>query len=210
MRVSEGTKKMTEATDTNLKTLQTAATNLGIDNEALFGFLKEHEEDLALRFAETHGRRVWVADDGDGNAEVEMEDARTRGEAAKEYVDGGDWNEDEDTPTSTWVHVYTWPRYYVGDDWIDDDDERDSETIEIEPKAPKCKEGHEHSWHSPHDIVGGLEDNPGVIGNGGGAIIMEVCRHCGCGRTTDTWAQDPSTGEQGLHSVTYHPDGFPS
>jgi hypothetical protein len=26
---------------------------------------------------------------------------------------------------------------------------------------------------------------------------------CGCERTTDTWAQNPETGEQGLQSVSY-------
>jgi hypothetical protein len=26
---------------------------------------------------------------------------------------------------------------------------------------------------------------------------------CGCERTTDTWAQNPTTGERGLLSVTY-------
>lgn len=29
--------------------------------------------------------------------------------------------------------------------------------------------------------------------------------HCGCERITDTWAQDPDSGEQGLRSVTYKP-----
>ena len=26
---------------------------------------------------------------------------------------------------------------------------------------------------------------------------------CGCGRSTDTWAQCPETGQQGLHSTSY-------
>jgi len=33
----------------------------------------------------------------------------------------------------------------------------------------------------------------------------EVCAHCGAYRDTDTWAQDPETGEQGLTSITYLP-----
>jgi hypothetical protein len=31
---------------------------------------------------------------------------------------------------------------------------------------------------------------------------------CGCARITDTWAQDPETGEQGLHEVRYEPDRY--
>lgn len=38
--------------------------------------------------------------------------------------------------------------------------------------------------------------------------ITTACRHCGCGRTVDTWAQDPETGEQGLRSVTYRPGDY--
>jgi hypothetical protein len=52
-------------------------------------------------------------------------------------------------------------------------------------------------------VVGGHRDNPGVFGHDGGVIIREVCRHCAAYRVTDTWAQNPATGEQGLESVTY-------
>ena len=34
-------------------------------------------------------------------------------------------------------------------------------------------------------------------------IVREVCAHCGAYRTTDTWAQDQTTGQQGLTSVAY-------
>ena len=43
---------------------------------------------------------------------------------------------------------------------------------------------------------------------GGGVVIAEVCVQCGCKRTTDTWAQDRSTGEQGLTSVGYERKAF--
>ena len=36
----------------------------------------------------------------------------------------------------------------------------------------------------------------------------EVCRHCGCKRTTDTWAQNRETGEQGLREVSYEENAF--
>lgn len=98
--------------------------------------------------------------------------------------------------------------------WWDSDGERwlesDSSQIGIEiaahvamdPPEPECAAG-EHRWISPYELVGGIEENPGVHGNAGGVIVTEVCALCGTRRTTDTWAQDPSTGEQGLTAVWY-------
>jgi hypothetical protein len=93
-----------------------------------------------------------------------------------------------DRPTATvWVRVIV-----EGDLW----------EIAIHPKSPPC-EGASHKWESPHSVLGGLRENPGVWGNGGGVIIRECCAHCGAFRETDTWATDPATGEQGLTSVAY-------
>jgi len=68
---------------------------------------------------------------------------------------------------------------------------------------PDCASGHDHDWCSPLEVVGGCKSNPGVHGHGGGVVITEVCSHCGCYRVTDTWAQRPDTGQQGLTSVEY-------
>lgn len=73
----------------------------------------------------------------------------------------------------------------------------------VDPTPPPCTDKQGHDWRSPVAIVGGLRENPGVRGHGGGVIIVEVCLHCGTERETDTWAQDRSTGQQGLTSVTY-------
>lgn len=79
-------------------------------------------------------------------------------------------------------------------------------TTAIDPSEPDCTEK-AHDWQSPHEIVGGLKENPGVWGNGGGVRIVEVCMHCGCRRETNTWATRPDTGEQGLRSLRYlYPD----
>ena len=59
--------------------------------------------------------------------------------------------------------------------------------------APNCADD-THAWVSPHAVVGGLKENPGVFGHGGGVRITEVCRHCGVYRITDTWYQDINTG----------------
>lgn len=85
-----------------------------------------------------------------------------------------------------------------------------SDTVALDEEEPDCAAGEEHHWQSPHGLVGGLESNPGVHGHGGGVVIAEVCLKCGCKRVTDTWAQNPETGEQGLRSVSYEEDAFTS
>lgn len=74
--------------------------------------------------------------------------------------------------------------------------------VEIDPTPPACTKS-KHFFHSPHSIVGGIEENPGVWGHGGGVIILEVCKHCGLEKHTDTWAQNPQNGQQGLTSIRY-------
>jgi len=138
---------------------------------------------------------IWYADDG--NAELEL-DVDSGLEAAQEYVADGDWGEITET---IWIDVRVWQ--------LDDDGERineDMHTITIDPPEPECTSEDGHDWTSPYELLGGLKENPGVFGHGGGAIVKEVCRHCGCLRTTDTWAQRMDTGEQGLTSVEYDPD----
>lgn len=80
--------------------------------------------------------------------------------------------------------------------------ERNCITITIDAEEPDCS-GDDHDWQSPIGVVGGIKENPGVCGNGGGVIVMEVCAHCGRYRETNTWAQRPDTGEQGLTEVSY-------
>lgn len=77
------------------------------------------------------------------------------------------------------------------------------ETVRVDPPEPECLDGYGHDWRAPYEVVGGFKDNPGVWGSGGGVLIKEVCAHCGMYRLTDTWAQNPDTGEQGLEAVIY-------
>lgn len=78
-------------------------------------------------------------------------------------------------------------------------------TTAIQPNEPKCSKK-KHKWEAPYEKVGGLKENPGVFGSGGGIIIKEVCKHCDCRKETNTWAQRSDTGEQGLTSVSYQFD----
>lgn len=97
---------------------------------------------------------------------------------------------------------------YEGTLWLDvrardvETGETDRDTVALDPPEPECTKV-KHDWQSPHEIVGGIEENPGCWGHGGGVIMTAVCMHCGCARITDTWAQRPDTGEQGLTSVSY-------
>ncbi|WP_146152102.1 hypothetical protein [Ahniella affigens] len=144
----------------------------------------------------------WVADDG--NAEVEYEDAKSGREAAEEYVSDGDWGNDRSK--TTWVKVCVWRRAFDVSqlcEVINERDEEDQHKIEIEPEVPECEDGKVHEWVTPYSVLGGLRENPGVWGHGGGVVAKEICRHCGVYQITDTWAQDPEDGEQGLTSTEY-------
>jgi hypothetical protein len=159
------------------------------------------EADKALEIAQERGSLSYVADDG--NAEVEYEHALTPEEAAQDYVNDGSWG---DVASTTWVNVYVWARYTVGDVSVDEDD-RSHHKIALNPDEPECSEG-SHDWRSPYCLLGGLEENPGVWGNAGGVIVKEVCIHCGCKRIRDTWAQDREDGTQGLDSVEYEEGAY--
>lgn len=145
----------------------------------------------------------------DGNCEVEIE-ADTTQEAAQQYVDDGEWGEIEET---SWVNVRVtgpMPEPPEFDDASTHDDEPDNEWIKItlEPDEPECEDGEEHDWQSPIEIVGGIKENPGVWGHGGGVTMTSVCIHCGTERVIDTWAQDMSDGVQGLESTSYEANKY--
>ena len=92
-------------------------------------------------------------------------------------------------------------------DFIDPGDLEDIEpyfsTSLINPPEPESD--HEHQWDSVQKIEGGLKENPGVWGHGGGVIVSYHCKHPGCyvTMTKDTWAQNPATGQQGYETVVY-------
>ena len=124
----------------------------------------------------------------DGKIIIEAESAKA---AYQKWVDTGDWGNDAKT---TWVTCHAVPLDADGERI---EDESESHTIAIDPTEPDCCGG-EHDWA-----------NSGVYGHGGGVICTEVCRHCGLHKITDTWAQNPETGEQGMTSVKYtDPDGY--
>lgn len=123
-------------------------------------------------------------------------------DTAKEWAEGGDYD-----LSSGPVYVDLRLAMETDDGYESgrgsDDEER--LTVIVAATEPGCSHDDGHDWQSPFEIVGGIEENPGVWGKGGGVIITECCMRCGCKRTTDTWAQRPDTGEQGLTEVSYEP-----
>lgn len=141
---------------------------------------------------------------GDGVCCLHYPEAEDHEEAADEFVETGDWGEEW---TRVHMSVFKVAKIEEFDEEIHYDHLNVSRTIE--PKEPPCvyknKKYQEHVWESPHSLVGGLKENPGVYGHGGGVVITSVCKNCGCYRTYDTWGQDPCDGSQGHCITTYHP-----
>jgi hypothetical protein len=131
----------------------------------------------------------WWADDGSGGP-LHYPEATTAREAAEEYCDC-DWD------------GYVGPILVLC--WREDEDgerlDECSHEVLIECSPPDCAEGCAHDWQAPHIVVGGIEENPGVYGSGGGVRYTEVCPHCGTYKKGDTWATGP-TGEP-YHKVWY-------
>ncbi len=124
-------------------------------------------------------------------------DAASMGDAidlATDWAREGDYDAIEST---IWVCVRI-----VGEDGTES-----ATTVTINPDEPECDPDDGHDWQNPIELVGGLRENPGVYGHGGGVIIATVCMRCGAGSKEDTWAQDRATGRQGLESVAYEPPG---
>ena len=144
--------------------------------------------------------------DGTGSGEskeIEAPDMATAKIEAEEWMRECEW---DTTDGTTWVSVHIIDLSGVPEgenEW----DYRETLNLTIEPDEPSCTAS-EHDWQSPLEIVGGIKENPGVWGNGGGVVIHAVCIHCGCERVRDTWAQNSETGEQGVESVTYYPANY--
>ncbi len=122
---------------------------------------------------------------------VEYYEAESMDAAAKIWIDTGDWHEASAT---------YWVEFMVTEIVLDEDGDEIKDApscpycIAVDPTAPECVDGEAHEWCSPHELLGGLRDDPGVRGNDGGLIAKEVCRHCGCYRVSDTWATIPQSG----------------
>ncbi len=136
---------------------------------------------------------TFCTDDG-GEMTVEATSMGDAIDLAADWACEGDYDAIEST---IWVRVRI-----AGEDGTES-----AFTVTINPDEPECDHENGHDWQNPIALVGGLRENPGVYGHGGGVIINTACLRCGAGRTEDTWAQDRATGRQGLESVAYEPAG---
>jgi hypothetical protein len=134
---------------------------------------------------------TWTLSDDSGNEEtIEAEDLRKAMAMARAWADG-DWDT-ESGPVFVDVDIADENGNTVA--WI---------TEVFDQDEPHCLRGETHDWEAPHELVGGIAENPGVQGNGGGVICTEVCMVCGCARVTDSWATNPNNGTQGHTTVSY-------
>lgn len=121
---------------------------------------------------EKYETRFRIFDDGSSDI-IEAENMDDAKSIAEEKWQDGSWD------TKCLITVYLQEI-----DW-NDEDVGDREEIEVEcgddPPEPDCDEGQEHDWSSPHEVVGGLEENPGVWSTGGTTMVFKtVCSRCGC------------------------------
>jgi hypothetical protein len=161
----------------------------------------------AAHAAHDAAREAWLASDEPRDWEVYDETGRdtlhdvapSDAEAAIEaWLTDGEWDTSEGT-----LHLTACAYPVDPTTGTKHDEGRVYGKVTIQPPIVACADASDHEWHSPYSVLGGIAENPGVWGHGGGVIIREVCAHCGTYRVTDTWAQDRSTGEQGLTEVSY-------
>jgi hypothetical protein len=140
--------------------------------------------------------KYWVTD-GEGDT---LEYEGTPQEAAQEYVDSGNWGEFNET---WWIDIHVYDA-----EACTEEDHVETVTVTVNPETPECDHPGGHVWGTPHAIVGGLKENPGVRGKGGGVEGTNVCALCGLTEHWTNWAQRPDTGEQGLDSVSYDQEPY--
>ncbi len=142
-------------------------------------------------------RQWYLSEEGEGYDAIEASSAEEALYVARNNVDRSNYPDADER--TIWIKVRV---------QCPETEEADFATVALDPDEPECDDDAGHDWQSPHRLVGGLAENPGIHGHGGGVIITRVCMRCGCKRVTDTWAQNPDTGEQGLESVSYEEHAF--
>ena len=66
-----------------------------------------------------------------------------------------------------------------GTEWDEYETEKSVSLLELHPPEPECLDGGDHHWCTPHEILGGCEQSPGVSSEGGLVQTTEVCAKCG-------------------------------
>ena len=124
----------------------------------------------------------------DGN--TESIDAETMEEAVEQAIEvwqDGSW--DGKCLIEVRVVQYGWG-----------DEIEDTAYVEVEcgedPESPDCVDGEEHDWCSPHEVVGGIKENPGVWSEGGTTLVFRtVCANCGCVKIETNYGSQRNPGQ---------------
>lgn len=99
-------------------------------------------------------------------------------------VSAGDWGGEG---SASWV--------WSGDAVCEITGESERFAVPFAAVAPPCRTGRDHDWQAPHEVVGGLVENPGVFGGDNGGIrVIEVCAHCGRYKIVETRKTNPGNG----------------
>lgn len=122
----------------------------------------------------------WVVSDEGGLSYWDQEERR---EALDAYMDSSDFG--DPVPFTRWANVSIGPAHEGYDGLC-------RVRREIPATEPECTHDDGHEYDDGHDQC-----------HGAGIISTATCRQCGLKRTTNTDAQDPKNGEQGLTSVRY-------
>lgn len=126
-----------------------------------------------------------------GETEFEATDLEQAESLARQWVRDGDWSESEQAELVTFTIE------------AEDGEEWGFKQVVGVPAEPACADRQEHDWQSPHELVGGCDNNPGVFSHGNGQLrFEEVCSNCGRYRTTIT-ATVPSQAPPAPECATY-------
>lgn len=131
-----------------------------------------HSGGCASVRAKAEPKKYFIAEDDACREEIEAESMEEAIELASEKWQDGSW--DGKCIVNLRVQELNENREIVDVEYVD---------VECgdDPEAPECEDGEEHDWCSPHEVVGGMTENPGVFSKSGTTIVfVTVCSKCGC------------------------------
>jgi len=135
-----------------------------------------------------------ISEDSGASEVIDADNLEEAVEAAKEWASEGEYTE------RVMVSVYV---RGLDEDGEHTDEYEDAE-VEAgpEPKEPECLDSEEHDWQAPHNIVGGVKENPGVWSKGGTTLTFHrVCSRCGTHRHENSYGSQRNPGQ--IDTVSY-------
>jgi len=133
-----------------------------------------------------------------------MKRYRISNEGVSEIIEAED-NSAAESRASNWIKDGSWDGKFMADVTIQEVDDLQEDignswgiSVEVgdDPKPPDCREDHDHKWDSPVEVVGGIDENPGVWSTGGTTIVFKtVCRHCGVYKKETAYGSQRNPGQ---------------